>query len=231
MILRRLYTNGSLRNVDDGVAFEVKNRLSDATLTRIAEVKINEHSIPLDELMVDVGNGEEIPASQLANGDPMQFPLRKRIGMRVPGTELREGKHQIKLAFETKPFGRLAFKVTDALSDGLPRPKPKKKNAPRIPYDKDYDHNPKMIAKRRKFIEEFSGANLEHTSGFSFDPEVTQGNIESFTGVAQVPLGFAGRHAILLAAAIASSPSRATATRWSGGASADIRCPRPTGAR
>jgi hydroxymethylglutaryl-CoA reductase (NADPH) len=193
MILRRLYTNGSLRNVEGGVAFEVKNRLSDATLTRIAEVKINEQSIPLDELMVDVGNGEEVSASQLGDGDPMQFPLRMCIGMRAPGAELREGKHQIKFAFETKPFGRLAFKVTDALSTGEPQPKAKKTdNAPRIPYDKDYDHNPKMIAKRRKFIEEFSGASLEHTSGFSFDPEVTQGNIESFTGVAQVPVGFAG---------------------------------------
>jgi hydroxymethylglutaryl-CoA reductase (NADPH) len=194
MILRRLYTNGSLRNVGNGVAFEVKNRLSDATLTRIAEVKINEHTIPLDELMVDIGNGEEISASQLGNGDPMNFPLRMRIGMRAPGTELRDGKHQIKLAFETKPFGRLSFKVTDALSDGTTQPirAKKKDDAPRIPYDKDYDHNPKMIAKRRKFIEEFSGAKLEHTSRYSFDPELTQGNIESFTGVAQVPLGFAG---------------------------------------
>ena len=42
MILRRLYTNGSLQNVDGGVRFEVKNRLSDATLTRISEIKIND---------------------------------------------------------------------------------------------------------------------------------------------------------------------------------------------
>ena len=192
MILRRLYTSGSLQNVEGGVRFEVKNRLSDATLTRISEVRINDASISLDELMLDIGNGEEVRASDLGNGDALQFPLRQVIGMRAAGPKLRKGKHQIKMTFETKPFGRLSFRVTDSLSDGSAKPKPKHDRTPRIPYDKDYDHNPKMIAKRRKFIEKFTGASLEHTSQYSFDPELTQGNIESFTGVVQVPIGFAG---------------------------------------
>ena len=34
--------------------------------------------------------------------------------------------------------------------------------------------------------------SLEHVGSFSFDPEVLKGNIEGFSGVAQVPLGFAG---------------------------------------
>jgi len=193
MILRRLYTNGSLRNVDGGVRFEVKNRLSDAMLTGISEIKINDASIPLDELTLDLGDGEEVRACDVGNGHALQFPLRQSITMRAPRSELRKGKHQIKLAFETKPFGRLSFRVTDSLFDGSAKPKAKKDDgAQRIPYDKDYDHNPKMIARRRRFIEEFTGANLEHTSQYSFDPEVTQGNIESFTGVVQVPVGFAG---------------------------------------
>ncbi len=192
MILRRLYTNGSLQNVEGGIRFEVKNRLSDATLTRISEIRINETEIPLEELTLELGDGTEVRASEVGNGQSVQFPLRQKITMSAPRSELRKGKHQIKLAFETKPFGRLSFKVTDALSDGTQRPKKKDDGKPRIPYDKDYDHNPKMISKRRRFIEEFTGASLEHTSRYSFDPEVTQGNIESFTGVAQVPVGFAG---------------------------------------
>jgi len=192
MILRRLYTNGSLQNVEGGVRFELKNRLSDATLTAISEIRINDATIPLDELMLDMGNGEELRASDLGKNGAVEFPLRQSITMRAPRSELRKGKHQIKMDFETKPFGRLSFRVTDSLSDGTVVEKPKTDNATRIPYDKDYDHNPKMIAKRRRFIEEFSGGSLEHTSKYSFDPELTQGNIESFTGVAQVPLGFAG---------------------------------------
>lgn len=192
VILRRLYTSGSLRNVEGGVRFEVKNRLSDATLTGISEVRINDALIPLDKLTLDLGDGEELRASDLGNGDALQFPLRQVIRMRAAGPELRKGKHQIKMTFETKPFGRLSFRVTDSLSDGSTKPKPARDGTPRIPYDKDYDHNPKMIAKRRRFIEKFTGAKLEHTSQYSFDPELTQGNIESFTGVVQVPIGFAG---------------------------------------
>ena len=193
MILRRLYTSGSLQNGKDGLRFDLKNRLSDATLTRISEVRINDSAIPLDELRLAVGNGKEIRASEVGNGEALQFPLRKTISMRAPGTELRKGRHQIKFMFETTPFGRLSFKVTDSLSDGAAPPKPKAADdRPKIPYDKDYDHNPKMIARRRRFIEEFTGATLEHTSKFSFDPEETRGNIENFTGVVQVPIGFAG---------------------------------------
>jgi Hydroxymethylglutaryl-coenzyme A reductase len=37
-----------------------------------------------------------------------------------------------------------------------------------------------------------TGARLEHLSRYSFDPSILPGNIEQFTGVAQVPIGIAG---------------------------------------
>ena len=54
------------------------------------------------------------------------------------------------------------------------------------------DYTAGAAAARRKLVEEASGAELEHVARYSFDPAVTQGNIEGFAGVAQVPLGFAG---------------------------------------
>ncbi len=77
MILRRLYTNGSLQNVEGGIRFEVKNRLSDATLTRISEIRINETEIPLEELTLELGDGTEVRASEVGNGQSVQFPLRQ----------------------------------------------------------------------------------------------------------------------------------------------------------
>ncbi len=41
-------------------------------------------------------------------------------------------------------------------------------------------------------VTEVSGAGIKHLDKYSFDAAVTKGNIENFTGVAQVPLGFAG---------------------------------------
>ena len=64
--------------------------------------------------------------------------------------------------------------------------------APRIPRSKGDDYTADMAAERRAFLREQAGTNLEHVGSFSFDPGVLPGNIEHFTGVAQVPLGVAG---------------------------------------
>src|ERR1700759_5725150 len=64
--------------------------------------------------------------------------------------------------------------------------------APRVPRDKTDDYTPSMAAERREFLREQTGATLEHVGSFSFDPGVLPGNIENFTGVAQVPVGIAG---------------------------------------
>jgi hydroxymethylglutaryl-CoA reductase (NADPH) len=63
-----------------------------------------------------------------------------------------------------------------------------------VPYDKDQqrDHSAELIAARQRFVAERSGATLQHVNRFSFAPESTIGNIESLTGVAQVPIGIAG---------------------------------------
>lgn len=64
--------------------------------------------------------------------------------------------------------------------------------APRVPRDKANDYTPGMAAERREFLREQTGASLEHVGQFSFDPSVLPGNVENFSGVAQVPIGVAG---------------------------------------
>ncbi|MCX7893299.1 MAG: hydroxymethylglutaryl-CoA reductase [Burkholderiales bacterium] len=62
----------------------------------------------------------------------------------------------------------------------------------KLPRDKANDYTREMAAARRRVVSEASGAALEHVGAFSFDPAVLPGNMEGFSGVAQVPLGFAG---------------------------------------
>jgi hydroxymethylglutaryl-CoA reductase (NADPH) len=62
----------------------------------------------------------------------------------------------------------------------------------RIPRDREDDYTRDAAAARQAFIEEQTGIQLEHVSSYSFDPALLPGNIENFTGVAQVPIGFAG---------------------------------------
>jgi hydroxymethylglutaryl-CoA reductase (NADPH) len=62
----------------------------------------------------------------------------------------------------------------------------------KIPRSSDNDYSNDMATSRQKFIEEKSGAKIKHLNRYSFDPRILPGNIENFTGVAQVPIGFAG---------------------------------------
>ena len=74
-------------------------------------------------------------------------------------------------------------------------PAPPPADAPlHVPYDKDAsrDYSPEMVAERQRFVERTTGVRPVHLGHYSFDPAVTRGNIERFTGVAQVPGGLAG---------------------------------------
>src|SRR5215208_6779350 len=63
---------------------------------------------------------------------------------------------------------------------------------PPIPRDRTDDYTPEAAQGRRDFLAEQTGAPLDHVGSYSFDPAVAQGNVEHFTGVAQVPIGVAG---------------------------------------
>jgi hydroxymethylglutaryl-CoA reductase (NADPH) len=61
-----------------------------------------------------------------------------------------------------------------------------------VPRDRTNDYTREAAARRAEFVRERTGASLEHTTAYSFDPAVATGNIEHFIGVAQVPIGLAG---------------------------------------
>ena len=61
-----------------------------------------------------------------------------------------------------------------------------------LPRDRDDDHTREAADARLDFLRERTGSALDHVASYSFDPDVLRGNVEHFTGVAQVPLGVAG---------------------------------------
>lgn len=61
-----------------------------------------------------------------------------------------------------------------------------------VPRDKEDDHSRSAAETRLAFLRERTPSSLEHVGRYSFDPSIAAGNIESFVGVAQVPIGVAG---------------------------------------
>ena len=184
MLLKQLYTFGSLKNVEQGVEFAIKNRLSDAEVTEIQGITIDGRAVPRASLSIDLGDGTVLSLDQIA-ASPVLFPLRKTLLVRAGVPALDLGKHKVGIAFRSKPFGALKFEVEDSISEAA-------EHLVRIPRDPNDDYGEAIIRERQRFVEEFTGVKLQHIPQYSFDPHVTKGNIEHFTGVMQVPLGFAG---------------------------------------
>lgn len=184
MILKQLYTFGSLENVTDGVRFSLKNRLSDAEFAGLLGVQIDGMDVPLTAITMNLDNGHTYAPADVSSETPIPFPLRATVHVTAAVAALPEGKHEIEIAFRAKPFGKLKFKVEDAIT--------RKDDMVRIPRDPKDDYSVEAIAQRQKFVETFTGQKLNHITQYSFDPHSAQGNIEHFTGVAQIPIGFAG---------------------------------------
>jgi hydroxymethylglutaryl-CoA reductase (NADPH) len=184
-LLKRLYTYGSLDNTDRGVEFALKNRLKDATLTELLDVQINGESVSRDGVHLFMGDGESYTADEVTADNAIDFPLRRALHVRTRHAPLEVGKHEIELTFRAKPFGTLSFSVEDSISE-------QDETLNRIPRNEDDNFSEAIIDERQQFVEEYSDTALDHLPHYSFDPEVADGNIENFTGVAQIPIGFAG---------------------------------------
>jgi hydroxymethylglutaryl-CoA reductase (NADPH) len=185
MLLKKLYTLGSLKNTAGGVQFAVKNRLSDVELVGIRKIAIDGNPVPLEQVKLILADGRVMEPAQLSSATPLAFPLRMPLIVQTPLPALPKGKHEIEIGFEAKNFGKLQFKVDDAISDET-------KRGIKIPRDENDDYASAIIQQRQALVEQFSGVKLQHINQYSFDAHLTKGNIEHFIGVAQVPIGLAG---------------------------------------
>jgi hydroxymethylglutaryl-CoA reductase (NADPH) len=184
LILKQLYTNGSLVNNENGISFSLKNRLADARLLSILQIQVGEEKIDLEKVKIVFNNGTKYSIDDIEKKG-IDFPLRKILNVEIRDIRLSEEKHKIKIAFKADPFGKLNIKVEDSIAADTT-------HIIRIPRNADDDYNSNIIKDRQKFVEKYTGKKVEHLFKYSIDPQVTRGNIENFTGVVQVPLGFAG---------------------------------------
>jgi hydroxymethylglutaryl-CoA reductase (NADPH) len=183
--LSKLYNHSSLRHADGGVSFSVKNRLSPASIQGVSRVAIDGRAVHNDKVTVACNNSQSSLLSRISPENPIDFPLGDSLTFYLGMEPLPEGRHDIEVDIQTRPFGQLKLQVSDALNTGKHTPGA-------LPRDVTDDHSEEIIRARQDFIKEHTGADLNHIMRYSIDPHLTRGNIEHFTGVAQVPMGFAG---------------------------------------
>ncbi|HMD48342.1 MAG TPA: hydroxymethylglutaryl-CoA reductase [Bryobacteraceae bacterium] len=185
VLLKRLYTVNSLKNTGAGAQFAIKNRLSDAELVSVGHIAIDGTPVGLEHVRLGLTDGRALAAAEVDAAHPVPFPLSATVTVQTGEPDLAVGKHEIEIAFEARPFGRLQFTVEDTIGEEA---------APgrRIPRDEADDYAPEIIHRRQALIEDAGRVKLRHILNYSFDPHLVKGNCENFAGVAQVPIGLAG---------------------------------------
>ena len=186
ILLKQLYTHGSLTSIPGGVKFLLKNRLKDASLKQLLSISVDGKEVASEKISVQVGPDEILSFAELNAGEDIDFPLKSSLGVFLHlGESLNNEKHTLSISFKAAPFGTLKFEVDDVVSEEV-------QDDSRIPRDVHDDYGEKIIKARQKYFEQFTGGKIDHVGKYSVDPKSLQGNIENFIGVAQVPIGLAG---------------------------------------
>ncbi len=187
MMLKLLYTRGSLHNTPEGVAFSIKNRLDTVRITRIDFVQIDGQRLGVEEIAIDLGEGDVRPAMAF-NADEAGFtlPVGQSATFHLVTDSLAEGLHTIQVQFAAEPFGELNVEVEDSITL-------KPDNRPRIPRADQDDYSDAAIAGPPATLPRSLRASSSTTSSTTPSmPTQLQGNCEHFMGVAQIPVGLAG---------------------------------------
>ncbi|MEX0750920.1 MAG: hypothetical protein WD359_08945 [Dehalococcoidia bacterium] len=113
-LLRRLYVKGSLRNVNGGFEFDLKNTLGSGYAERVLPIMVDDEALPAaaTKFVVD---GAVLPFDSISAANPMTLGMNRTVTVGVDGRPLSPGKHKIAMGFLVTGMGELAFDVTDAI--------------------------------------------------------------------------------------------------------------------
>lgn len=113
-MLKRLYVEGSLKNVDGGFQFALKNTIDSGTLMGLAQLQVDDRDIDMEQILV----GKETPdqkASEITYRQPIYFHYGQTLFVMVKGETLAAGTHKINLVVNTAEIGRLSLPIEATL--------------------------------------------------------------------------------------------------------------------
>jgi len=186
ILLKQLYTHGSLTKTEKGISFALKNRLKDATLKELKWISLDGEKVATHKITLQTSKDSHISVEELHKNKGMPFSLRQTITVHVALDQaVSPEKRKLGICFSASPFGKLKFEVEDNITEAT-------KRGGHIPRDDLDDYGSAMIQARQAYFESATGNKLNHVAKYSIDPNELKGNIEHFIGVAQVPIGIAG---------------------------------------
>jgi hypothetical protein len=115
-VLKKLYVEGSLRLEDGGFAFDLKNLIAPATITRVEGLEVDGEEIDDSRVAMIPPSGNERPIERISSGRPLDFPVGVVVTLHVSGETLEPGEHDLTLHVDVKEIGLLDIPVSDRIA-------------------------------------------------------------------------------------------------------------------
>ncbi len=113
-MLKKIYEAGSLKNVEGGFQFALKNNIGSGTLVGLAKVEVDGVAVEPENIMA--GRGEATAkASEMSYQKPVYFNVGDTFVVKVLGQTLAPGEHNITLTVNTSEIGQVSIPISDTI--------------------------------------------------------------------------------------------------------------------
>ncbi|MGD2103801.1 MAG: hypothetical protein PVJ55_01635 [Anaerolineae bacterium] len=114
-VLEKLYVKGSLRSEDGGFAFDLKNLIAPATITKMDSLDVDGEPIEGSLVSVLPPSGNSRPMDKISSERPLHFPVGVVVTLHVSGEPLDRGEHRLSLNLNVKEIGSLHIPISDTV--------------------------------------------------------------------------------------------------------------------
>lgn len=112
-LMKRVYKKGSLKEIEDGVCFELKNVLGPGFISGFDCVKFNDATFGPDKVKF-VTQGAEISAETVTEENPIGFRLGQEGTLILKGAKcLKDGINQIIIELMNPEAGKVKLSLSD----------------------------------------------------------------------------------------------------------------------
>ena len=112
--LSRIYVKGTLRNEEDGFAFDLKNNIDSGSISGVSALIVDgkEHSLE----GVTLQKGDQVrEAKEISWSSPVFSSYGSVSTVRVPGA-LEPGEHSLTLKLRVSELGEISLPVVDTIA-------------------------------------------------------------------------------------------------------------------
>lgn len=113
-ILKRMYKEGSLRRLSDGVGFDIVNNLGPGQISSLRSISLNEAVYEANQVYLLI-NDVVVPGESISEDNPATFFLNQVITCVIKGAELPDGSYEIRLELVSREAGKVNLSVKDTL--------------------------------------------------------------------------------------------------------------------